>query len=133
MTVSNRWDVKDPSLAGAGKQHIEWAAREMPVVRLIRKRFTKEKPFDGIRIAGCLHITTETANLALALKEGGADVVFTLKRSGLLENLTVSCDSEKLGGIAKKSITNAAPFPPFPEKLTQENLTFSIAIIFTQK
>ena len=75
MTVSNRWDVKDPSLAGAGKQRIEWAAREMPVVRLISKGFSKEKPFAGIRIAGCLHITTETANLALALKEGGADVV----------------------------------------------------------
>ena len=66
-------------------------------------------------------------------KEGGADIVFTLKRSGLLESLTVSCDSEKLSGIAKKSIKNAAPFPPFPEKLTQKNLTFSIAIIFTQK
>ncbi len=75
MIVSNRWDVKDSSLAGSGKQRIEWAAREMPVVRLINNRFSKEKPFAGIRIAGCLHITTETANLALALKEGGADVV----------------------------------------------------------
>ncbi|MBL7158700.1 MAG: energy transducer TonB [Candidatus Omnitrophica bacterium] len=68
-----------------------------------------------------------------ARKEGGANVVFTLKRSGLLENLTVSCDSEKLNRIAKKSIRNAAPFPPFPEKLESENLTFSIAIVFTQK
>ena len=58
-------DVKDSSLAGAGKQRIEWAAREMPVVRLLRERFAREKPLAGIRIAGCLHITTETANLAL--------------------------------------------------------------------
>jgi len=69
------YDIKDPSLAGAGKQRIEWAAREMPVIKIISERFAKEKPLKGIRIAGCLHITTETANLALALKEGGADVV----------------------------------------------------------
>jgi adenosylhomocysteinase len=69
------YDIKDPSLAGGGKQRIEWAAREMPVIRLISERFAKEKPLKDIRISGCLHITTETANLALALKEGGADVV----------------------------------------------------------
>ena len=71
----DNYDVKDRSLAGVGKQRIEWAYREMPVVGLIRARFTKEKPLQGIHIAGCLHITTETANLALTLKEGGADVV----------------------------------------------------------
>ncbi len=70
-----QYDIKDPSLAEAGKQRIEWAAREMPVMKIIKERFSKEKPFAGIRIAGCLHITTETANLALALKEGGAEVV----------------------------------------------------------
>jgi adenosylhomocysteinase len=69
------YDIKDPSLAGAGKQRIEWAAREMPVIKIISERFAKEKPLKGIRISGCLHITTETANLALALKEGGADVI----------------------------------------------------------
>jgi adenosylhomocysteinase len=69
------YDIKDPSLAGAGKQRIEWAAREMPVIKIIRERFAKEKPLKGIRVSGCLHITTETANLALALKEGGAEVV----------------------------------------------------------
>ncbi len=69
------YDIKDPSLAGAGKQRIEWAAREMPVIKIIGERFAKEKPLKGIRISGCLHITTETANLALALKEGGADVI----------------------------------------------------------
>jgi adenosylhomocysteinase len=70
-----QYDVKDLSLAEAGRQRIEWAAREMPVVRLIRERLSKERPFAGIRISGCLHITTETANLGLALKEGGAELV----------------------------------------------------------
>jgi adenosylhomocysteinase len=74
MTPQN-YDVKDMSLADAGKQRIEWAYREMPVVRLIRERFTVEKPLQGIRISGCLHITTETANLALTLKAGGADII----------------------------------------------------------
>jgi len=74
MTASKNYDVKDMSLAETGRQRIEWAYREMPVVRLIRERFTKEKPLKGIRIAGCLHITTETANLALTLKAGGAEL-----------------------------------------------------------
>jgi adenosylhomocysteinase len=69
------YDIKDPKLASAGKQRIEWAYREMLVMKLIRERFAKEKPLKGIRISACLHITTETANLALTLKEGGADVV----------------------------------------------------------
>ncbi|MBI2979843.1 MAG: adenosylhomocysteinase [Chloroflexi bacterium] len=75
MPSTKNYDVKDPSLAEAGRQRIEWAAREMPVVRLIRERFSREKPFKGIRISGCLHVTTETANLALALKEGGASII----------------------------------------------------------
>ncbi len=74
MTTTKNYDVKDMSLAGAGRQRIEWASREMPVVRLIRERFTAEKPLKGIRIAGCLHITTETANLGLTLKAGGAEL-----------------------------------------------------------
>ncbi|MCJ7744486.1 MAG: adenosylhomocysteinase, partial [Dehalococcoidales bacterium] len=69
------YDIKDPALAEAGRQRIEWAAREMPVVKLIRERFAQEKPFKGVRISGCLHITTETANLALALKGGGANPI----------------------------------------------------------
>ncbi len=73
--ISNQFEVKDPSLASAGKQRIEWAAREMPVVKQISERFSREKPFKGIRISACLHITTETGNLALALKAGGASVV----------------------------------------------------------
>jgi adenosylhomocysteinase len=69
------YDVKNLSLAREGRLRIDWANKEMPVVRLIRKRFGKERPLAGVRISACLHITTETANLALALKEGGAEVV----------------------------------------------------------
>jgi adenosylhomocysteinase len=60
------------SLAEVGRQRIEWSAREMPVIKLIRERFSREKPLEGVRVSGCLHITTETANLALTLKAGGA-------------------------------------------------------------
>ncbi|MEE8420076.1 MAG: adenosylhomocysteinase, partial [Dehalococcoidales bacterium] len=63
------------SLAESGRQRIEWAYREMPVVKLIRERFAVEKPLDGVRISACLHVTTETANLMLALRDGGADLV----------------------------------------------------------
>ena len=66
--------VKDLSLASDGINRIEWAAREMAVLNLIRERFSREKPLDGIRLAACLHVTSETANLAIALKEGGAQV-----------------------------------------------------------
>ncbi len=68
-------DIRDPSLAEEGVRRIEWAEREMPVIRGIRERFKKDKPLQGVRLAGCLHITTETANLALALQDGGADLV----------------------------------------------------------
>ena len=69
------YDIKDPSLAREGKLRIDWAGKEMPVLRLIKERFGREKPLKGVRISACLHITTETANLALALKEGGAEVI----------------------------------------------------------
>jgi adenosylhomocysteinase len=69
------YDVKDLSLAGKGKNRIEWAERNMPVLRLIRKRFKKEQPLKGLRLSACLHVTTETANLAITLKAGGADLV----------------------------------------------------------
>ena len=67
-------DVKDEGLAEKGRDRIEWAGREMPVLGLIRERFEKERPLEGVRIAACLHITTETANLLLALQAGGASV-----------------------------------------------------------
>ena len=66
--------VKDTGLAGQGVLRIEWAAREMDVLRLIRERFAREKPLQGLRLSGCLHVTTETANLALTLRDGGASV-----------------------------------------------------------
>ena len=72
-----RYNIKDISLAAAGRQRIDWAFREMPVLGLIRKRFAKEKPLEGISYAGCAHITTETANLAITLKAGGAKVTLT--------------------------------------------------------
>jgi len=70
-------DIKDLNLAPAGRLRIEWAEREMPVLRLIRERFAAEKPLKGVRLSACLHITTETANLARTLQAGGAEVVLT--------------------------------------------------------
>ncbi|MBP7148037.1 MAG: adenosylhomocysteinase [Acidobacteria bacterium] len=69
-----RHDVKDLELAGTGREKIEWADRTMPVLRTIREDFEKRKPLAGIRLAACLHVTTETANLARTLKAGGAEV-----------------------------------------------------------
>jgi adenosylhomocysteinase len=74
--MSNKeYDVKDISLAERGRNRIEWAEREMPVLRAIREDFEKDKPLKGVRMSGCLHITTETANLARTLAAGGADLV----------------------------------------------------------
>ncbi|HVN09715.1 MAG TPA: adenosylhomocysteinase [Patescibacteria group bacterium] len=68
-------DVKDLGLAERGKRKIEWANQQMPVLQLIRKRFIKEQPLKGLRLSACLHVTSETANLAITLRDGGADVV----------------------------------------------------------
>src|SRR3989338_4858742 len=68
-------EIKSSRLATAGKKSIDWAAREMPVLALIKKRFEKEKPLAGVRLAACLHVTSETANLMELLKAGGAEVV----------------------------------------------------------
>ncbi len=67
-------DIADPALAEQGVRRIEWAAREMPVIAGIRQRFEREQPLSGVRIAACLHVTSETANLMLTLRDGGADV-----------------------------------------------------------
>ena len=72
---SRNFDIKDPSLAADGRRRIEWAEREMPVLRQIRQRFASEKPLADLRMVVCSHITTETANLALTLQAGGADAV----------------------------------------------------------
>lgn len=71
--TSMQYDIKDINLAPQGKQRIEWADREMPVLRLIRERFEAEKPLAGVKLVACAHITTETANLARTLQAGGAE------------------------------------------------------------
>ena len=73
----SEYDVKDINLAEGGNLRMDWAEREMPVLRLIRDRFTKEKPLKDIRVSACLHVTTETANLMKTLQAGGADVLLT--------------------------------------------------------
>jgi adenosylhomocysteinase len=73
--IRQKYEIKDISLAPKGRQRIEWAGREMPVLKQIRERFAKEKPFAGIRLVACCHVTTETAHLAIALKAGGADAL----------------------------------------------------------
>ncbi|NLE77248.1 MAG: adenosylhomocysteinase, partial [Chloroflexi bacterium] len=73
--TAKQYDVRDLALADKGRLRIEWAELEMPVMRLIRERFAREQPLKGIRVAACLHVTTETANLMQTLKAGGADVV----------------------------------------------------------
>ncbi len=74
-TQSMSFEIKDPSLAPDGRRRIEWAAREMPVLKQITERFAQERPLEGIRLLACAHITSETANLALAFKAGGANAV----------------------------------------------------------
>ncbi|HJP93772.1 MAG TPA: adenosylhomocysteinase [Pyrinomonadaceae bacterium] len=74
-TPTVEFDVKDINLSAHGKQRIEWAEREMPVLRLIRERFAEEKPLTGVKLVACAHITTETANLARALQAGGAEAI----------------------------------------------------------
>jgi adenosylhomocysteinase len=73
-TTVTRHSIADPSLAAQGKARIEWAERSMPVLRQIRERFAVERPFEGVRIAACMHVTTETANLMRALQAGGAEL-----------------------------------------------------------
>jgi len=73
--MANNYDVKDLGLAEMGRQRIDWAAQEMPVLKLIRERFEKERPLDGLKLSACLHVTSETANLARTLVAGGADLV----------------------------------------------------------
>jgi adenosylhomocysteinase len=74
-TSDTKYDIKDITLSVKGKQRIEWAGREMPVLEQIKERFAKEKPFAGLRLVACCHVTTETAHLAIAIKAGGADAI----------------------------------------------------------
>ncbi len=98
-----KYHVKDLKLAGKGKDRIEWAERHMPVLRLIRGRFTKEKPLRGIRMGACLHITTETANLLITLKAGGAEV-FACASNPLSTQDDVAAALVKIYGIPTFSI-----------------------------
>src|SRR4029079_2625943 len=75
VAAGPKFDIKDPSLAPDGRRRIDWAAREMPVLRQIREQFARERPLAGIRLVACAHVTTDTANLRLTLKAGGADAV----------------------------------------------------------
>ena len=73
--MATNYDVKDIGLADRGLLKIEWAGSEMPVLKLIQERFRRERPLEGLRLSACLHVTSETANLAVVLKDGGADIV----------------------------------------------------------
>ncbi|MBI4199732.1 MAG: adenosylhomocysteinase [Chloroflexi bacterium] len=96
-------DVKDLALAEEGNLHIEWAAREMPVLRLIRQRFLRERPLGGVRLSACLHVTTETANLVLALRDGGASVALCASNP-LSTQDAVAAALVQLHGIATHAI-----------------------------
>lgn len=73
--MAKSYDIKDLSLAEQGRKRMDWAEQEMPVLRLIRERFAKERPLAGIRLSACLHVTSETGNLMRTLAAGGAEVV----------------------------------------------------------
>ena len=74
-TTQLKYDIKDINLAEQGKNNIEWAMKDMPVLRKIRERFLKEKPFAGLKLSACVHVTKETAALCTVMKDGGADAV----------------------------------------------------------
>ena len=88
MAKATGCDIRDIGLAAAGTKRIEWANQEMPVLRLVRRRFEREKPLKGLRMSACLHVTAETANLARTLQAGGADLL--LCASNPLSTCTLS-------------------------------------------
>lgn len=90
-------DIKDKSLAGEGKRNIEWAAQDMPVLLKIRERFKKEQSFKGKKIGACLHVTTETANLMISLKEGGAEVYLCASNPLSTQDAAAAALSEEYG------------------------------------
>ncbi len=99
--LNTKSDIKDIKLAPEGARRVEWAERQMPVLRQIKERFQKEKPLRGIRMAACLHVTTETANLMITLKAGGADIV-------LCASNPLSTQDEVAAFLAKEGITTCA-------------------------
>ena len=78
MTEIN-YDIKDISLAEQGKKQIEWALKDMPVLRQIRERFIQEQPFKGLKLSACVHVTKETAALCIVMKSGGADAILVAR------------------------------------------------------
>lgn len=103
------YDIKDITLASVGRQRIQWAAREMPVLAQITERFAKEKPFAGIRLSACCHVTTETANLAIALQAGGADAVLIASNPLSTQDDVAAClvNDYGISVFAKKGEDNA--------------------------
>lgn len=95
--MSTKGDIKNPKLAKDGKLKIEWAERSMPVLRLIRERFEKEKPLKGTTLACCLHVTTETANLMRTLKAGGANAVLCASNPLSTQDYTAAALVEEYG------------------------------------
>jgi len=90
-------DVKNLGLAEQGKRKIEWANQQMPVLQLIRKQFIKERPLKGVRVAACLHVTSETANLAITLRDGGADVVLCASNPLSTQDEVAACLTKDYG------------------------------------
>src|SRR6266566_3945156 len=103
---AQRYDVKDLKLADDGRRMIEWAAQEMPVLQQIRERFKREQPLKGQRLSACLHVTTETANLAITLKAGGADLVAALHkdRTDLIGDVIGGTEETTTGVIRLRSM-----------------------------
>src|SRR3990167_8195820 len=96
------YDIKDPGLAPEGKKRIDWAEEDMPVLREVKKRFNKTKPLAGIKIAACLHVTSETANLMITLKAGGADTVLCASNPlSTQDDVAASLESGLMGRIIK--------------------------------
>ena len=102
--MGDNYDIKDINQAEGGRRRIDWAEREMPVLRQIRERFAKEKPLKGVRLSACLHVTTETANLARTLHDGGADLVLTASNP-----LSTGCLSKVVWPPAGSSARVAEP------------------------
>jgi adenosylhomocysteinase len=71
------YNIRDLNMAEGGRRRMDWAAREMPVLAILEERFRRERPFEGIRMSCCMHVTTETANLMRTMQAGGADIVLT--------------------------------------------------------
>ena len=104
VATPHSYDVKNLELADLGKRRIEWANQSMPVLQSIRKEFIKQQPLKGIRISACLHVTTETANLAITLRDGGADMVLCASNplstqddvaASLVRDFNISCHAIK--------------------------------------